>query len=699
MVVNERPTKRARRRVTADLPDLFTFPPPPQSPDDGPFRDNVRDFLGRHARVTLPSSSLFPSLLTWQIALRVGPPVDAAVVVLPLDVVEEDVTRSRRSVYCDQCRVVGWSGHPVCRKRYHLIIRSNGESCDSETPFQFQQQQGKLCNSISATAAEDTADDVEEWAYNQLHDNTHLLHAVIHSNGFAHLLTLNGRQGGSATLSGRHIMDLWDRLCQALSVRKVSVMDVSKKYGMEYRLLHAVTQGRSWYGNWGYQFRSGSYALTQDSYHNAVETISTLPLHPFQFQPRRPRTRLQSVIAFYQSLSDAQLQTIKDLFTFMLTLIPKSRAPTASDHDTCNVLCVWTANDVQHVQQAMIKLLTAVREPSWVSKRSLKGALYKTFSPQLLDYSLKHLGGQLVAKNMVVEARCNPDSTDVEYRLEPLTIGRSELKKPNFPSEHQILGDLKFLYDSILHPDTMLSYAPQAIRESVIDAASKLLDCKQFIKDYKADKMEVEDPSDIHLWCHVELSDHPKDDFVLPPELIVLPLNATLADLKNEATKAFQEVYAMFKRFEVEELYGCGSIKDSITAKLLVGTSGSVHLKGKCPAKHGLNRFRMERGIESWIVDCTCGTRDDDGERMLACDTCGVWQHTRCAGISSSDEIPAKFVCPRCVSSYREKSQSTHDSAKEANCVTFNNTTCRAKAVAADGPGVASNLNMTSSVR
>lgn len=245
----------------------------------------------------------------------------------------------------------------------------------------------------------------------------------------------------------------------------------------------------------------------------------------------------------------------------------------------------------------------------------------------------------------------------------------------------------------------MLSYAPQAIRESVIDAASKLLDCKQFIKDYKADKMEVEDPSGIHLWCHVELSDHPKDDFVLPPELIVLPLNATLADLKSEATKAFQEVYAMFKRFEVEELYGCGSIKDSITAKLLVGTSGSVHLKGKCPAKHGLNRFRMERGIESWIVDCTCGTKDDDGERMLACDTCGVWQHTRCAGISSSDEIPSKFVCLRCVSSYREKSQSTHDSANEANCVPFNSTTCRAKPVAADGPGVASNLNMTSSVR
>ncbi|KAL6228445.1 hypothetical protein ACLB2K_002395 [Fragaria x ananassa] len=698
MVVNERPTKRARRRVSADLPDLFTFPPPPPPSPDSPeaFRDNVRGFLGRHARVTLPSSSLFPSLLTWQIALRVDPSV-----VLPLDIVEEDVTRSRRSVYCDQCRVVGWSGHPVCRKRYHFIIRSNAESCDSETPFQFQQQpqQEKWCNSISATAAEDKADDVEEWAYNQLHDNTHLLHAVIHSNGFAHLLTLNGRQGGSTTLSGRHIMDLWDRLCLALSVRKVSVMDVSKKYGMEYRLLHAVTHGRSWYGNWGYEFQSGSYALTQDSYLKAVETISTLPLHPFQFQPRKPRTRLHSVIAFYQSFSNTQLQTTKDLFTFMFSLIPKSRGPAPSKRpklDSSNILCVWTANDVQHVQQAMIKLLSAVCEPNWVSKRALKGALYKTFSPELLDYSLQHLGGQLVANNMVVETRCNPDSTGVEYRLETLTIGRSELK-PNFPSEQQILGDLKFLYDSILHPDTMLCYAPQAMRENVLDAATKLLDCKQFIKDYKPDKIEA--ASLIHLWCNVQLSDHSKDDFVLPPELIVLPMNATLADLKSEATKAFQEVYAMFKKFEVEELLGYGSIDDSITAKLLFGTSGTVQLKGKCPAKHGLNRFRMERGIESWIVDCTCGTKDDDGERMMACDTCGVWQHTRCAGIRCSDEIPAKFVCLRCMSSFREKSHSSCDSAKEARCVLVTNTTCRAKAVRADGQGVASNLNMTFSVR
>lgn len=64
-----------------------------------------------------------------------------------------------------------------------------------------------------------TTDDVEDWLYLQLEDNTHLLHAVVHSNGFGHLLTLNGRQGGSKLLSGRQVMDFWDRLCQTLAVR------------------------------------------------------------------------------------------------------------------------------------------------------------------------------------------------------------------------------------------------------------------------------------------------------------------------------------------------------------------------------------------------------------------------------------------------------------------------------------------------
>lgn len=37
-----------------------------------------------------------------------------------------------------------------------------------------------------------------------------------------------------------------------------------------------------------------------------------------------------------------------------------------------------------------------------------------------------------------------------------------------------------------------------------------------------------------------------------------------------------------------------------------------------------------ESDMNNGIMDCTCGTIEDDGERMVSCDICEIWQHTRC---------------------------------------------------------------------
>ena len=109
MVVNGMPMKRMKRRVTADLYDFLTFPSSASgSSVDTPFRANIRSFLTKHAHMP-PPSSLFPHLLTWQILFRVGDATDgsdSSSAMVCVDVVEEDVARSR-SIYCDQCRVVG----------------------------------------------------------------------------------------------------------------------------------------------------------------------------------------------------------------------------------------------------------------------------------------------------------------------------------------------------------------------------------------------------------------------------------------------------------------------------------------------------------------------------------------------------------------------------------------------------------------
>jgi len=112
MVVNGRPLKRARARVEAR--GIAGFPAAGDGGAAGTFREAVRGFLAKHARL-LPLPSIFspaaaaapPHLLIWRVSLRVGEAGEEETGGrVELNVVEEDVLRSR-SVYCDQCRVVG----------------------------------------------------------------------------------------------------------------------------------------------------------------------------------------------------------------------------------------------------------------------------------------------------------------------------------------------------------------------------------------------------------------------------------------------------------------------------------------------------------------------------------------------------------------------------------------------------------------
>ncbi|CAM8914787.1 unnamed protein product [Rhodiola kirilowii] len=657
MVVNCRPAKRTKRPSNSMEPynfyDFVSGQQPLHRDRDynnhlpyEPFRTRIKTFLSNHPRGLPLQPSLFPSVLTWQILFSLQPHHP---VLLSVHVVEEDATRSRSDVYCDHCRVVGWSGNPVCCKRYHFIIRADTGSVEEyQKPcsgcgnmLHLLDARCKICNTLVSS------EDLEDWVFDQLGDSTHLLHGVVHSNGYGHLLTVNGREGGSKFLSGYDIMNFWDRICKVLCVRKVTVMDVSKKYGLEYRLLNAISEGQSWYGQWEYEFGAGCYGLTRDSYDQALKTLLSMPLSMFSFQPRKPQSRLLAVISFYQSLSDSKLITLKDLFSFILGLINKPRSRDKKGN-TSKVLCEWTSCEVQNVEQAMMRvLMTACGNSSWVSRRSLKGAVSKAASADLLEYCLKNLPGKTASNGMVVKARCNLKSNVVEFRLElPNLLSPSILEKIH-PPRVQVIRDLKFIYYSVLNP--VDSIGSDSVRQLVGTSVTRILDCKQFVKDYRPSLFPRKNPGSLLVWCQVELTDQPNCELSLPSELIVLASTATVADLKKEATEVFQEVYAMLKRFQADELVDYGPVDDSMTLQILVGTYGEVRIKGRCQMKHGLSLYRMERGTDKWTVDCICGATDDDGEPMLACDTCGVWQHTRCVGISISESIPAKFVCAECL--------------------------------------------------
>ncbi|KAK8947449.1 PHD finger protein [Platanthera zijinensis] len=675
MVVNGRPVKRAKRRVTADLYDFFSFPSDAAARDlDGPFRSNVQNFLSRHARLLPPPSILPPSpppaghLLTWRIGYGLGegdvgfgeevlsPAEAAAMATIELDVVEEDMTRSK-SVYCDQCRVVGWSGHPVCRKRYHFIIRNNvnpssayGHKCPCCGAL--LQRMDSRCDSCNYDL---TAENLEDWAHRQLEDPTHLLHGLVHANGYGHLLRVNGLDGGSKYLTGSDIMDFWDRLCKMLRVRKVTVMDISKKHGMEYRLLNAVTSGQPWYGNWGYKFGAGSFGVSLTAYQEAVNTLSNLPLSHFFSHSRSERAPLENTVSLYCSLSDEHLVTLRDLFRCINHLLRD-----AGEHPcpakkllqvaSLGALSSWSKTDIEMAEAVMVKVLRAVGKSRWVTWRALKGASSGSIgSPELLDWCLKGLSGKLTDDRLVVQSQFNDQTNTIEFRLESWEqladhVQRGAVKL----SPDHLLRDLKSLYYAALDPTTMLHHSPKAAKETALKAARKILDCKQFIKHYDEHlaRSQPSNPLQLHIWCHVELFDEPADYTSPPSELVILPADATLADLKLQVAKAFRETYIVFQRFQPEQVFGPDKVS---SVRQLMDIQGVALVRGRCLAGNGkLERFRMERGTESWEVDCPCGARDDDGERMMACDACEVWQHTRCAGIDDQDGVPDKFVCIKC---------------------------------------------------
>jgi hypothetical protein len=202
-------------------------------------------------------------------------------------------------------------------------------------------------------------------------------------------------------------------------------MDISKKHGMDYRLLHAITSGHPWYGEWGYKFGAGSFAHTSDTYHEAVDVLSGVQLALY-FSHRNPiRTPLQNTIALYWALSDRQLVTVRDLFRFIMHLLHQARKeagmskPVMDEHGEVesNVLCMWNKEDIDRAEAAMLKILRAVQSGRWVSWRALRGAASKAVdSQELLDYSLRGLRGKLMDDGHFVAVRCNAETSAIEYR-------------------------------------------------------------------------------------------------------------------------------------------------------------------------------------------------------------------------------------------------------------------------------------------
>eukprot|EP00775_Hariotina_reticulata_P006176 gene6176-6414_t len=233
------------------------------------FRNNIKAFLGRYAQqIPLPGQR---RAVAYVVDLRSSQGITRLHVY-------HDFLDEQEGLVCDQCRCMGWQSHPVSNSQYHFIIpaESTLEDLTQLTAVVEAKAAGQLPPSFKWTPPEEPADE-DAGPYNAaasiFESQDHLLHGVLHVNGFGHLLRMNGAQGGSRKLIGKQLLSVWDRLCSLLRARQVSVEDVSNKNGMLLRVLHTAAFGTTWYGKFGYGFGRGSFNISREQYAAAVAAV------------------------------------------------------------------------------------------------------------------------------------------------------------------------------------------------------------------------------------------------------------------------------------------------------------------------------------------------------------------------------------------------------------------------------------------
>lgn len=216
-----------------------------------------------------------------------------------------------------------------------------------------------------------------------------------------------------------------------------------------------------------------------------------------------------------------------------------------------------------------------------------------------------------------------------------------------------------------------------------------LTDCKHFVKVYPgplahagapaaaaaaAGSSEAEPPP-LRLLVTVSLEprpDHtavkaerlkrlrlrPRQLHTLPPEVVLVSPDATVAQLKTAVQQALASTYRMLRGLTIGPQHRLTGLDRASAASGKLGSLAAGHelalslAGGGAAEASGISAERAWRhagGLEDWDVLCGCGTQDDDGERMICCDACSVWMHTRCNGIPDAATEPKQFVCPWCL--------------------------------------------------
>lgn len=208
------------------------------------------------------------------------------------------------------------------------------------------------------------------------------------------------------------------------------------------------------------------------------------------------------------------------------------------------------------------------------------------------------------------------------------------------------MRDMFYLYKYILKEQnpTMMT----GIFNTIPLAVRVILDTKHLVRDYDGDQMAFRKNTTtnnrIQIMCTVQFKTEEWPIHSYDP--ILVPANATVGDLKKIAETHFRETYLGMKSFVVESLMEGGDSDTELVTSIVEATGGTVAVLGNHRIINGDEV--IYEGYSGGVVDCPCGAKEDDGERMISCDVCEVWQHSRCLDIPNGEEIPRVFLCRCC---------------------------------------------------
>eukprot|EP00897_Mesotaenium_endlicherianum_P002767 jgi/Mesen1/2518/ME000016S01864 len=688
----------------------------------GAFRDNMLAFLHDWAEKERHSAKGLPA---WSVLI--GADSDQH---LPMLVVEQssDATSAASpgsATPCKECPLLGWH-HPVSRRDYHIIVPAVADvsgGASGTTKLGKGRKQCATCQEIIPASVRLCACCGAEVVRSDLLDcDSHLLHGVIHANGFGHLLHING--GERLSRDGRMgaVMSLWDELCCLLRVRQVSANDSAKKEPTWARLLHSIAYGHTWLARWRYEaLPTSQLGPDPGKVAKAAQLLHNLSLIAVMETSEEMAALVRALLAKYQPASRQPFHTLGSLLQFLVhhydtmphQLTPPSgplvrtttgdRSATGGGGKSCSVtggrvnpcgplpdgamleaLPVdfpagrWSPKRLKLTQQVLVDVLRA-RTGQWVPRHDLREiARQRIGDTGLLDYTLKWLGNRHVCGHVVRRA-VNAVTRVLEFTLleDVWEEDRNEQRR------NEVRRDMHAIFTVILlnsAPATaaiaaagtapggmMTGLASQegplrSLAPFICHAAQTILGATQHLKEYPGETERLalsgagagssslictgQDDSVLHVLCNV------KGSPALPAELVTLPLHATVRDLKQAASVAFQSTYACMHSLQVNQIMGLEADDDDpLFGSIECGASVVVTEASPAPAALAAGSECWAGLTEtcSWVVYCPCGATEDDGERMIACDVCNTWQHTRCAGLPH-DLVPRLFVCALCQS-------------------------------------------------